>query len=64
MSASPNSVVTVRLALTGTVYGTAVTDATGAFDFRLRAGVPATKPAAVVADSNMGGTSTPFNVAG
>jgi Fn3 associated/Fibronectin type III domain len=61
---SPNSTVTVRSALTGTVYGSAVADATGAFDFRLRAGVPTTKPASVVADSNMGGTSTPFNVAG
>jgi Fn3 associated/Fibronectin type III domain len=61
---SPNSIVTVRLALTGTVYGTAVADATGAFDFRLRAGVPTTKPASVVADSNMGGTSAPINVAG
>jgi Fn3 associated/Fibronectin type III domain len=61
---SPNSIVTIRLALTGTVYGTAVADATGAFDFRLRAGVPTTKPAQVVADSNMGGTSAPINVAG
>jgi hypothetical protein len=61
---TPGSVITIRLALTGTVYGSAVTDATGAFDFRLRTGVPALKPQAIVADSNMGGTTTPFNVAG
>ena len=62
---SPNSIVTVRLALIGgPAYGVAQADATGAFDFRLRTGVPTIKPAAVVADSNMGGTSTPFNVAG
>ena len=61
---SPGSIVTIRTAVGGTVYGTAVTDATGAFDFRLRNGIPATKPAAVIADSNLGGSSTPFNVAG
>ncbi|HEY0519429.1 MAG TPA: fibronectin type III domain-containing protein [Ilumatobacteraceae bacterium] len=61
---SAGSTVTVRSALTGQVYGTAPTDALGAFDFRMRTGVPATKPPSVVADSNMGGTSTPLNVAG
>jgi Chitobiase/beta-hexosaminidase C-terminal domain/Fibronectin type III domain len=63
-STSVGSVITIRSALVSTVYGTATTDATGAFDFRLRAGVPPTKPTAIVADSNMGGTTAPFNIAG
>jgi hypothetical protein len=62
---SPGSIVTIRTAVGGTIYGTpVVADATGAFDFRLRTGVPNIKPAAIVADSNLGGSSTPFNVAG
>ena len=60
---SPGSTVTIRTNVGGTVYGTALTDATGAFDFRLRNGQPAALPAAIAADSNMGGTSAPFNVA-
>jgi hypothetical protein len=63
-TSSPGSTVTVRNPVTGQVYGSTLTDALGAFDFRMRTGVPTTKPPSVVADSNMGGTSTPVNVAG
>lgn len=63
-TSSPGSTVTVRNPVTGQVYGSTLTDALGAFDFRMRAGVPTTKPASVVADSNMGGTSPAVNVAG
>jgi hypothetical protein len=63
-TSSPGSTVTIRLAVGGTVYGTATADALGAFDFRLRTNVPNAKPASIVADSNMGGTSKPINVAG
>lgn len=58
------SVITIRAAVTGRIYGTATVDVTGAFDLRLRTGVPTTKPPAIVAESNMGGASAPFNVAG
>jgi Chitobiase/beta-hexosaminidase C-terminal domain/Fibronectin type III domain len=58
------SVITIRTAVTGQVYGSATVDATGAFDLRLRTGVPTTRPPAIIAESNMGGASTPFNVAG
>ena len=58
------STVTIRNA-TGTVYGRAtVAGCGGAFDFRLRAGVPTVKPPTVFVDSNLGGTAGPFNVAG
>ncbi|MEP7113219.1 MAG: fibronectin type III domain-containing protein [Ilumatobacteraceae bacterium] len=56
------SVITIRAAVTGLTYGTATVNATGAFDLRLRTGVPTTRPPAIVAESNMGGASTPFNV--
>ncbi|MEY2402356.1 MAG: hypothetical protein QOJ08_2467, partial [Ilumatobacteraceae bacterium] len=62
-TSSPGSIVTVRSAVTGQIYGSATTDALGAFDFRLRANVPTTRPPSVIADSNMGGSSTPVNVA-
>jgi hypothetical protein len=63
-TSSPGSTVTVRSALYATIYGTAVADAAGAFDLRLRTNVPTTKPSAIVADSNMGGTSTPVSISG
>jgi hypothetical protein len=68
-STTVGGAVTIRSA-SGTVYGFAPITAAappavgGVFDFRLRAGVPTTKPATVFVDSNLGGTAGPFNVAG
>ena len=54
------AVITVRSA-NGTAYGTAVVTA-GAWELRLRNGVPATNPGTVYADSDLGGTAGPFTV--